>query len=338
MMYDHYGDLDVLRDHYPNVKAWVENVKAGWKSTGLKNIWYEYGDWVPPPPYGQTDGHLISSFPFLRDVMTVAQMAALLNDTATQQAYTEFYAQLAQEFHSSFYTNDQIGYANGYQTANALALALPGVVPDNLTQVVVKALVSDIQAKGHLTTGIVGVAQLFPVLSRYGHHDVALMLAQSTTYPSYGWMFSNAIENATTLWELWDSPMEGPGMNSRNHIMFGSVSAWFYRYVAGVQLNGLQDITIRPAMGYGRRAHAQPAHGGRHHQGPGHCGLHAQRRQHARHRPRRHRAAQHARRRAVRAAAGERPLRHAQGDRRTAVRRADSAAARPAGGRPRRHH
>ena len=39
-------------------------------------------------------------------------------------------------------------------------------------------------------------------------------------------------------------------MNSRNHIMFGSIGAWFYRDVAGISLNGLQELSIRPRMGY----------------------------------------------------------------------------------------
>jgi len=30
--------------------------------------------------------------------------------------------------------------------------------------------------------------------------------------------------------------------------MFGTVSAWFYRYVAGIDLNGLEEIIIRPKM------------------------------------------------------------------------------------------
>jgi len=63
-------------------------------------------------------------------------------------------------------------------------------------------------------------------------------------------MFTNAWENATTLWELWDSPLEGPEMDSRNHIMFGTISAWFYRDVAGIQLNGLEEIVIRPRQSY----------------------------------------------------------------------------------------
>ena len=56
-------------------------------------------------------------------------------------------------------------------------------------------------------------------------------------------------EGATTLWERWESLTE-VGMNSQNHIMLGSVDAWFYRYLAGIQLDpsapGWQRIRIKP--------------------------------------------------------------------------------------------
>ena len=212
---------------------------------------HSYGDWVPPPPFPQTDINLITAFPWLRDIGTILSIAAVLNDSATIADYTALYKKAAADFHTAFFTNATIGYADGLQTANALALALPGVVPANLQDSVVAALKRDILTRGHLTTGIVGVAQLFPVLSANGEHDTALFLAQSTTYPSYGWMFTNSVpEIATTLWELWDAPMEGPGMNSRNHIMFGSIGAWFYRDVAGVQLDGLDHIAVRPRMAH----------------------------------------------------------------------------------------
>jgi len=249
MLYDHYGDSSILQKHYAGVKGWTEYLRTQWKQNGLANIENEYGDWVPPPPESQSDIHLISSFPFLRDVLTITKIAAVLNDTATVTDYTAFYQSLVKDFNTNWYKGGAKGYADGKQTANALALALPGLVDAANVDGVVKALVADINAHGvHFTTGIVGVAQLFPVLSNNGQHDLALKLAQQTTYPSYGWMFTNAVENATTLWELWDSPNEGPGMNSRNHIMFGSIGAWFYRNVAGVELNALTEVNVRPRM------------------------------------------------------------------------------------------
>ena len=71
------------------------------------------------------------------------------------------------------------------------------------------------------------------------------------TYPSYGYMLKGGEggwEPATTLWELWDSDSQGPSMNSRNHIMFGTVSAWFYRKLLGVTplTPGYTKVAIKP--------------------------------------------------------------------------------------------
>lgn len=62
-------------------------------------------------------------------------------------------------------------------------------------------------------------------------------------------MVNHADEPATTLWELWDAPVKGPSMNSRNHIMFGSVSSWFFKYLAGIQPveAGYKQIAIQPS-------------------------------------------------------------------------------------------
>jgi alpha-L-rhamnosidase len=38
---------------------------------------------------------------------------------------------------------------------------------------------------------------------------------------------------ATTLWERWEY-LAGMGMNSHNHVMFGSVDAWFYKTLCGL--------------------------------------------------------------------------------------------------------
>jgi hypothetical protein len=75
-----------------------------------------------------------------------------------------------------------------------------------------------------------------------------MMLATQTTYPSWGYMITNPTEPATTLWELWNAPSQGPSMNSRNHIMFGSIGGWFHRTLAGIVPNGHEPWIIRPRM------------------------------------------------------------------------------------------
>jgi hypothetical protein len=79
-------------------------------------------------------------------------------------------------------------------------------------------------------------------------------MISTTTYPSYGYEFNNPYENATTLWELWNTAVEEPSMNSRNQIMFGSIGAWFYSHLAGIDLSS-DIITIRPRMASEQKKH-----------------------------------------------------------------------------------
>jgi alpha-L-rhamnosidase len=51
-------------------------------------------------------------------------------------------------------------------------------------------------------------------------------VATQTTYPSYGYWINNG---STTLLEEWS------GENSHNHQMFGSITEYFYKFLAGIQ-------------------------------------------------------------------------------------------------------
>jgi hypothetical protein len=63
-------------------------------------------------------------------------------------------------------------------------------------------------------------------------------------------MFNNDVQNATTNWESFHSLLKGqPAQDSLNHHMFNSIGAWFYRYLAGIQLNGfVDDLIIHPRL------------------------------------------------------------------------------------------
>ena len=71
----------------------------------------------------------------------------------------------------------------------------------------------------HLDVGIFGITYAFEVLHAHGLDAVALEVLTETSYPSFGYMMSQA---ATTLWETWGGTRtETEGHSSRNHIMFG---------------------------------------------------------------------------------------------------------------------
>ena len=240
--------MGILKRHYPLVRNWVNFCWGQYNQTGLVGFFGYIGDWVPPPPFGQTNMQLISATPFLRDLYRFVNMSQILKQTEDAAMYGALYNKLAAEYHSTWYNDTLKGYADSQQAANVLAMSLPGVVPSDLTTAVLGSIVNDIHNRGQWTTGIVSIAQLFPLLSNNGQHDLAVQLAQKRDYPSYGWSFTNEYENATSLWEIWNAPSSNGGMNSRNHHMFASIGAWFYRHVAGIQPNALSPIVIHPRM------------------------------------------------------------------------------------------
>jgi len=247
MLYEHYGDTTTMAAHYDQIAALFTLVYTEWyPQHGLKEMIVQFGDWYAQPD-GATENALVTSFAFLRDCYVLMKMSAVLNKTDRVAFYNQTYTSLAREFHSTWYNNITGGYSNNAQTANALALALPDVVPVALRSSVAEQLVSDIQLKGHMTCGIIGAAQLLPVLSSTGHHDVAVGLASATSYPSWGWTFTNPWENATTIWEQFGAG-HGGGEASHNHHMFSPIGSWFYRYLAGITLHGLDTIQIWPRL------------------------------------------------------------------------------------------
>ncbi|CAF2531337.1 unnamed protein product [Rotaria sp. Silwood2] len=250
-IYQHYNDTVVVKEHYAGIQAWVDYLTSRAEQSGLANMYFAYGDWETPANYPVTNSSLVSAFSYLSDVQIMIILSKILNNQTNVAKYSKLYDQLAIEFHETFYNPLVNGYAEGYQTANALALKLPNVVPSNLRASVIKALVDNIVANdNHLTTGIIGTAALFPVLSDAGYHDLAVTVATQTTYPSFGFMFNNDVQNATTNWETFHALLKGSGgTDSLNHHMFNSIGAWFYRYLAGVQFNGLaEDLIIRPRL------------------------------------------------------------------------------------------
>lgn len=160
-------------------------------------------------------------------------------------------ATVAQAFHKQWYDTTKTCYGSCLQAENAFAL-WADVVPEDALDAVINQTVHDVMVTNnvHTTTGIIGIKALFEAMSRLGRADVPVLMTQQTTYPSYGYMIHNKYEPATTLWELWNSDTQGPGMNSRNHIMFGSVSSWFYRHVCGIDVprgaKAYDSVSIRP--------------------------------------------------------------------------------------------
>eukprot|EP00164_Ancoracysta_twista_P006265 GFYU01008705.1.p1 GENE.GFYU01008705.1~~GFYU01008705.1.p1 ORF type:complete len:1064 (-),score=338.26 GFYU01008705.1:1031-4144(-) len=235
LMLEQYGDVQLVGDMYDSLKAYMTFVKGKIDSTGIANMYTSYGDWVPPPPASKAPNPLVSAAAYFQDLKHMSKMATALGKYEDAAMFYHVHAKYVQDFNNAFYKAASKSYgADGLQSSIALALVADAVAEAN-TAGVLETLVNDVVVtnKMHLSTGILGTKALLESLSQHGRGDIALQIASQTTYPSWGFMMEHPDEPATTLWELWDGPSEGPGMNSRNHHMFGTVGNWFYNSLVG---------------------------------------------------------------------------------------------------------
>lgn len=243
-MYQYYGDTRILEEQYEGLKKYVEFLRSK-EEDGLVTYSY-YGDWVSVE---KTPGSLVSAFYYYYDVKILADVADVLGKIEEAKAYKQQAENIKAAFHTRFFKPETGSYASGTQTANALPLFLD-MVPKTVRGSVSGNLINDIVYghNTHLTTGVIGTKYIMELLTRLNASHLAYELATQTTYPSWGYMIENG---ATTLWELWQNKT-GPSMNSHNHPMFGSVGAWLYKALAGINLAegsvGYDKILIQPQM------------------------------------------------------------------------------------------
>ena len=239
LVYDFYGDKTVLECHFPAMRKYVDFLYSAAKDHIIRGLG-KYGDWCPPGSIApkRTPVELTSTWYYYHDTRLLAKIAGVLGRLSEQNELEAKANAVKDAFNTQFLKNGEyevnrfapVDRAPG-QTSNALPLYLD-MVPENEKPRVLARLLHGVIAEQdyHLDTGILGTRYLLDVLTNNGYGNVAYKVASQKTYPGWGYMVS---EGATTLWERWEN-ITGGGMNSHNHIMLGSVDAWFYRVVGGI--------------------------------------------------------------------------------------------------------
>ena len=235
VMYKYYGDLDTAKKYLPNVMDYFTYMVSRIPTdSGFANYFGRYGDWVPPPPQKKIEIAFTSSFSLLMDMKQILEVAVAINDTDTANSIKSLLDKLNGLFNTAFLKDSK--YLDGTEITYSLPLALD-IVPSNIKSDLINDWLSIIENnKYHVASGIIGTKFLFPSLSNNNKMDIAMRIAQQMDYPSWGYMISNQFEPATTVWELWNSWEAGPGMNSRNHHMFSSISGWLRTELVGLSM------------------------------------------------------------------------------------------------------
>jgi alpha-L-rhamnosidase len=257
-MYQYYDDTRILKEHYPGMKRYLQylnnlartdaNPQEPYIINYFDGYWYSLGEWCAP---GQSDcpNHaVVNTFYYYYNAKLLSQIATVLGYRDDALRYLELSDTVRQALNDRFFSPQTMYYGTDstYQTYQLLALAgdlAPTVRRENVLQTVI----DDLRKRdNHLNTGIFGTKYLWPVLSREGYHDLAYAVATQETYPSYGFWLRN---HFTTLPEEWN------GGGSHNHQMFGSITEYFYKYLAGIRppeegitTGGYRHVCLHPCL------------------------------------------------------------------------------------------
>ncbi|MDR1090836.1 MAG: glycoside hydrolase family 78 protein [Prevotella sp.] len=239
-LYLFYGDSRPLAECYESIKRYVNYVDR--ISPGHLTTWGR-GDWVPVR--ARSDKELTSSVYFYVDTKILADAAKIFNKEEDFIYYSALAEKIKNAINNKFLNKETGIYASGSQTELSVPLQWK-IVPEDMVAKVTGNLADRVKIEGyHLDVGVLGAKAILNALSENGYAEVAYKVAVQDTYPSWGWWIVNG---ATTLLENWD--LEAERDISDNHMMFGEVSAWFYKGLGGIfpdpQQPGFKHIILRP--------------------------------------------------------------------------------------------
>jgi alpha-L-rhamnosidase len=245
------GDLRLLREHYPNMKAYVDHIAAHLQPDGLLDAprFNLLGDWLEADftthVSTRTPAELAANAAVYDCFSTLARTSRLLGHPDHADHYGELAARVAAAINNRFLDRASGRYAPDTQTAPAMALVL-GFAPDEARRQIGQALVDNVETKwaSRISTGIVGTRYLFDALTGLDRADLGLHLITQERYPGWGHILA---QGGTTVWENWAGKAA-----SLNHPALGSVGSWFYKSLGGIQLDpqvpAFKRFIIRPEV------------------------------------------------------------------------------------------
>jgi len=245
-LYVYYGNKEVLKNYYPDMKQWTDYVSSlasnpdrtqRYNRETKHIVWQGLGDWCPPAGDSTLTAPVeftSSAFHYL-DVCIMEQVARIFGKNDDTREYQEEKKAIAQEMISIFYDNDRKTY--GSQTADAMALDF-GLVPVGDEDAVTKAIGRNIKEKsnGFIHCGIFGIGRIGSMLARNGNAHTACEIFTKKGENSFEWMWKGA--DATSLWETLpvnELSKQRAMSDSHNHPMQAGYDVFFYEDIAGIR-------------------------------------------------------------------------------------------------------
>lgn len=243
-VYLYFNDTRILERHYDGMKKYVNHLTS--KADGQIINFGRYSDWIAPE---KTPFQFTNTGYYYYCSHLLSKIAKILGNSQDAAEYAGLAGKIADAFNDEYFDRNSNKYISETSFSYVWPLFLD-IVPGERKEAVLNNLLTHMRENwnGHISTGTLGTKYIFDVLVDNGHADVAYEMATKEDYPGWGYMLKN---NATTLWELWEN-RTGTRMNSHNHIMLGAIGEWFYKHLAGIQMDpsapGFRKATIKPLI------------------------------------------------------------------------------------------
>jgi alpha-L-rhamnosidase len=240
-LHQYYGDVRVIEEHYPAARTWVDLLEEYSDGHRIGRCIGDHEGLDPNPV------ELMATAHFHQAASLVAGFAGILGRPREEARYRRLALEIKEAFVERFLEPETGRFGIATQAAQATSLHL-GLVPDTEIERATRRMVDEVLVThdGHVATGIFGTKYLLNALSAAGQADVAYRMVDEPSYPGWGYMLERG---ATTVWETW---AESDDVYSQNHPMFGSVSEWFYKYLAGIRPEdgavGFDRFRIEPTL------------------------------------------------------------------------------------------
>jgi alpha-L-rhamnosidase len=239
-LYLYYNDTELIKELYDLDLKWMDKV-ARIHPEGLVEVGLSDHESLEPVPV-----ELTGTCHYLQCAKIMKSFASVMGDKASEEKYDQLARKLKGLVKARFWdrpVKEKINRQTLFST-----LLYHGIVPDNQIEAAKDSLINAVRngPSGHFNTGIFGTKYILETLSEYVSPQQVYEIVNSTQYPGWGHMIDRG---ATTIWETWK---ESDNTYSNCHPMFGTVTEWYYRWLAGIRPiptnPGFKEFVLAPSL------------------------------------------------------------------------------------------
>ncbi|MBQ9772311.1 MAG: family 78 glycoside hydrolase catalytic domain [Lentisphaeria bacterium] len=214
-----YGDTAVIEEFYDNMVRYLDYCLSMSEDDLVS---FGLTDWAHPVDVYAIPLDVTATSFYYNCLQYMIGFAEVTGRTADAAEYRSRAERTKASFRKHFCRPDG-GCSDDSLTSLACALYYGFTATPEATAAL---LAEKCRENGHRAMFGIAGAKLVPrVLADHGYMEDAYRIATQEEFPGWGYSIK---QGATTLWEQWN------GINSHCHIMYGSIDAWMYEYLAGI--------------------------------------------------------------------------------------------------------